>query len=181
VPDESLIEAFSTLAKAGAASVEVVGRRDTIASSARRYLDRERLPPDVVLAPALQHEIDWAAAGIKAAVRPVERDGETAVTGCYAGVAGEGALVMLSSAGQPAELSFLPATHIVILPAEDLVADLEALWARLRAQFQGIMPRTMNFIVGPSRTADLGVPSKLGAHGPARVHIIIVSEGEPVA
>jgi L-lactate utilization protein LutC len=32
----------------------------------------------------------------------------------------------------------------------------------------------MNWIVGPSRTADLGVPSKLGAHGPGRVHIIIV-------
>jgi len=96
------------------------------------------------------------------------------VTGCYAGIAEAGALVVLSSGDHPTAANFLAATHIVIISADTVVESFEDLWQRLRADFRGELPRTMNFIVGPSRTADLGVPSKLGAHGPARVHIIVV-------
>jgi L-lactate dehydrogenase complex protein LldG len=105
---------------------------------------------------------------------PLADDGDTVVTGCYGGVAEAGALVMLSSPDHPPEVNFLAATHIVIVDANRLVDTFEALWVRLRADYPGEMPRVINFIVGPSRTADLGVPSKLGAHGPARVHIIVV-------
>jgi L-lactate dehydrogenase complex protein LldG len=36
------------------------------------------------------------------------------------------------------------------------------------------LPRAVNFISGPSRTADIEQTVTLGAHGPYRVHIIIV-------
>ena len=37
------------------------------------------------------------------------------------------------------------------------------------------MPRTLNIISGPSRTADIEQTIQLGAHGPRRLHILLVS------
>ncbi|MEI9915983.1 MAG: LUD domain-containing protein [Methylovirgula sp.] len=39
---------------------------------------------------------------------------------------------------------------------------------------RGAMPRTVNFITGPSRSADIEQTLLLGAHGPRALHIIIV-------
>jgi L-lactate dehydrogenase complex protein LldG len=38
------------------------------------------------------------------------------------------------------------------------------------------MPRAVNFISGPSRTGDIDQTIVLGAHGPYRVHMILVAE-----
>ena len=38
------------------------------------------------------------------------------------------------------------------------------------------MPRTINFITGPSRTGDIEQRIELGAHGPRRCHIILVDD-----
>jgi L-lactate dehydrogenase complex protein LldG len=38
------------------------------------------------------------------------------------------------------------------------------------------MPRNVNWITGPSRTADIEQTLLLGAHGPQRLHIVIVDE-----
>jgi L-lactate dehydrogenase complex protein LldG len=38
------------------------------------------------------------------------------------------------------------------------------------------MPRTVNFITGPSRTGDIKQRIQLGAHGPRRLHIVLVDE-----
>jgi L-lactate dehydrogenase complex protein LldG len=47
--------------------------------------------------------------------------------------------------------------------------------AKLRRQFgKGGMPRTLNFITGPSRSGDIEQKLLLGAHGPRALHIIMV-------
>jgi L-lactate dehydrogenase complex protein LldG len=38
----------------------------------------------------------------------------------------------------------------------------------------GIMPRVVNWVTGPSRTADIEQTLLLGAHGPRRLHILLV-------
>ena len=37
------------------------------------------------------------------------------------------------------------------------------------------MPRAVNFVSGPSRTADIEQTVTLGAHGPYRVHIVLLA------
>jgi L-lactate dehydrogenase complex protein LldG len=170
------IEQFCAYAGEEAATSEHVERMDDVPSAVLRYVTGQDLAMRVVVGADLELDAAaWATAqALQRASGPVERDGDTLVTGCYAGVAEAGALIMLSSSGEPNEAKFLAATHIAVVCAADIVPTFEVLWTRLRGDFTDQWPRTMNWIVGPSRTADLGVPSKLGAHGPGRVHIIIV-------
>ena len=40
------------------------------------------------------------------------------------------------------------------------------------------MPRAVNFVTGPSRTADIEQTIQLGAHGPRRLHIVLIEDGD---
>jgi L-lactate dehydrogenase complex protein LldG len=93
----------------------------------------------------------------------------------FGAVAESGTLMLLSGADNPTTLNFLPDTHVVLVSAADVAGDYETLWERLRERFgEGIMPRTVNLITGPSRSADIGQTLILGAHGPRRLHVIVV-------
>lgn len=103
-------------------------------------------------------------------------DADTAsLTHAFAGVAESGTIVQLSGAANPTTLNFLPEAHIVLLDAKDLHGSYEEVWQRLRETYgQGQMPRTVNMISGPSRTADIEQTIVRPAHGPKDMHVIIV-------
>ena len=98
-----------------------------------------------------------------------------AVSHAFGGVAETGTLVLTSGPDNPTTLNFLPDTHIVVIDANDIAGDYETVWARLRDTF-GVdaLPRTINMITGPSRSADIGQILILGAHGPRRLHVLVV-------
>ncbi len=99
------------------------------------------------------------------------------VSHAFAGVAETGTLVMASGPDNPTTLNFLPDTHIIVVDANDIAGDYETVWARVRETF-GIeaLPRAINLITGPSRSADIAQILILGAHGPRRLHVLIVGE-----
>jgi L-lactate dehydrogenase complex protein LldG len=99
---------------------------------------------------------------------------ETSLSRAFAGVAETGTLVVTSGPDNPTTLNFLPENHIVILFADDIVASYEDVWDRLRHLNGSALPRTVNMITGPSRTGDIEQTIELGAHGPRRLHIMIV-------
>ena len=100
------------------------------------------------------------------------------VTGAFAAVAETGTLMLVSGPEHPTTLNFLPDTHIVVLERNAVVGTYEEAWDRLRAATGGApLPRTVNFVTGPSRTGDIEMQIELGAHGPRRLHILLV-EGE---
>ena len=70
-------------------------------------------------------------------------------------------------------MSLLPETHIALVPVERIVPFMEDAWDLARSEL-GQLPRAVNFISGPSRTADIEQTIVMGAHGPYRVHIILV-------
>lgn len=104
------------------------------------------------------------------------RDSDTAsLTHAFAGVAESGTIVQLSGSANPTTLNFLPEAHIVLLEAKDLHGSYEEVWTRLREiHGAGRMPRTVNMISGPSRTADIEQTIVRPAHGPKDMHVIIV-------
>jgi L-lactate dehydrogenase complex protein LldG len=117
------------------------------------------------------------------AARPPQRD-ETngadpvGITSCFCALAETGTLVLLSSPETPASTHLLPATHVALVPASRIVATMEDAFALLRAERGGVeamMPRAINMVSGPSRTGDIEQTIVLGAHGPFRVHIVVIT------
>jgi L-lactate dehydrogenase complex protein LldG len=99
------------------------------------------------------------------------------ISHAFAGVAETGTLIMTSGPDNPTTLNFLPDTHIVVVDAKDIAGDYESVWARLRETFGAdALPRTINMITGPSRSADIAQILILGAHGPRRLHVLMVGE-----
>ncbi|MFB4204939.1 Lactate utilization protein C [wastewater metagenome] len=96
------------------------------------------------------------------------------VTVAVAGIAETGTLVLRSGPDNPTSLNFLPEHHVVVLRAGDVVDYMETAWARLHAD--GDLPRTVNFITGPSRTGDVEQTIELGAHGPRRLHVLLLED-----
>jgi len=97
------------------------------------------------------------------------------VSYAFGAIAESGTLMLLSGPDNPTTLNFLPDTHIVVISAEDIAGDYESLWTRLRERYgAGAMPRVVNLITGPSRSADIGQTLILGAHGPRQLHVIVV-------
>jgi len=82
---------------------------------------------------------------------------------------------MVSGGDNPTSLNFLPETHIAVIEAGKIEASYEDCWAHIRQIYgKGEMPRTVNLISGPSRTADIEQTIEMGAHGPRRQLVIIV-------
>jgi len=98
------------------------------------------------------------------------------VTGVFSAIAETGTLMMCSGPDTPATVSLLPETHIALVPAGRIVPFMEDAWDLARAEL-GQLPRAVNFISGPSRTADIEQTIVMGAHGPYRVHIVVVGSG----
>jgi L-lactate dehydrogenase complex protein LldG len=138
------------------------------------YLATHALPPRAVCWPALTGH-DWAAAGITTEARAARGDDLVGITGSCCAIAETGTLMLLSGPDTPASVSLLPETHVALVPVSRLVARMEDAWALLRREHE-TLPRAVNFISGPSRTADIEQIVTLGAHGPYRVLIVLISE-----
>ena len=112
---------------------------------------------------------------LKREMGPAVATDQVGLSHALAGIAETGTLAMVSGADNPVTLNFVPENHIIVLQDADLVGPYEDVWARIRARYgAGHLPRTVNFISGPSRTADIGGRLVTGAHGPRRLCVILV-------
>jgi L-lactate dehydrogenase complex protein LldG len=117
--------------------------------------------------------LGWRAAGVAFAARPATGDDRTGLTGCFCAIAETGTVLLLSSPVMPKTNALLPDTHICVVRRSRLVKSMEDAFALVRAEI-GEPPRSMFMVSGPSRTADIEQTIVIGAHGPYRVHAILV-------
>ncbi|MGH7887874.1 MAG: LutC/YkgG family protein, partial [Candidatus Binatia bacterium] len=118
-------------------------------------------------------QLDWTAQGMNVAARPAKGSDLVGITGAFCAIAETGTLVLLSGEDTPPATSLLPETHIAVVRITRIVKGMEEAWVLLRSE-RSTMPRAVNFISGPSRTADIEQTIVLGAHGPYRMHIVLV-------
>jgi len=156
------------------------------------YLQERNLPLSGVCWPVLA-TLPWSAAGLEIQQRPalpllnlLPQAGEevnellrkfndndlVGITSAFCAIAETGTLMMLSSPETPATTSLLPETHVAVLDPRRIVNSMEDAWDLLRREHKQL-PRAVNFISGPSRTADIEQTVTLGAHGPYRVLLIL--------
>lgn len=172
----TLVARFLSNAEANAASVERVAPNG-VAAALAELVRRHNLPAHVAVA------ADPRLDGLDApGVLSVERRGTPSaedvvgVSHALVGIAETGTLMMASGPHSPSTLNMLPDTHVVVVRASDVVGGLEDAWGRLRTAYPDGPPRTVHFITGPSRTGDIEQTIQLGAHGPRRLHVILVDD-----
>ncbi len=168
------LQRFIDCSIAAASTLDRVGKREDVPAAVARYLTENNLPARGVCWPEFA-DLDWSGAGIEMQARSANGDDKVGVTGSFCALAETGTLLLLSGEQQHATTSLLPETHIAVVSRKRVVACMEDAWDLVRKEL-GHLPRQVNFVSGPSRTADIEMTLVYGAHGPFRVHIIITDE-----
>jgi len=163
---------FRERAEASASTTDRVATMAQIPAAVARYLDSLRLPKSGCVWPRLAR-VDWKSAGLALEARAAQADDLVGVTRAFCAIAETGTLMLCSGPDTPASVSLIPETHVAVVPVARVVAIMEDGWDLARAEL-GQLPRAVNFISGPSRTADIEQTIVMGAHGPYRVHIVLV-------
>jgi L-lactate dehydrogenase complex protein LldG len=158
-------------------TVTLVADPDAVPGAVVDYLAAQNLPGRVVMAPHPELQaIPWSARPLLA-IREGRAEGSDTVSvqHGFAGIAETGTLMLPSSPERPVTLNLLAETEIVVLRQAAIVGAYEEAWDRLRTEI-GAMPRNVMFVTGPSRSADIEQSLELGAHGPRRLHIVLVAD-----
>ncbi len=177
---ERLAVRFGEEAERAGAIVETVKDLFALPKAVLSAMNRHGMSGSVhVLSPRLiglaweEHRIE-----IKKALPPC-RDSESHVGLILpeAAIAETGSLLTLSGETSPPSLMFLPRVLLAAVPVSTILPSLDDGWDLLRSRFgETIMPRSVHWITGPSRTADIEQTLVLGAHGPAILHIFLIKE-----
>ena len=173
---------FRAMSERMSSTIDEVPHLADAPAAVARYLEAQTLPKRAVIWPTLA-ALDWTGAGVDVEARPPRRDeGQGAdlvgITGCFCAFAETGTIVLASGPQTHASTHLLPETHVALVPASRIVAGMEDVFTLLRAERggDGMMPRALNMVSGPSRTADIELTLVLGAHGPYRVHIVLATQ-----
>lgn len=170
------LQRFVVRAEAQASTVAFVSHREQVPAHVAAWLRDQSLSNAVVMTSDLV-DLDWAEAGIRAQARVAVDADSVGISSVFRGVVETGTLLLHSGPQTPGSVSLLPETHVALLHVADLADTMETALSDLVHALGG-MPRAVNFISGPSRTGDIEQTIVLGAHGPCRVHIVLIGEVE---
>lgn len=143
------------------------------------YLAQQNLPSAFVMAPHPElRAIPWSARPLlQIREGRAEASDTVALQHGFAGIAETGTLMLPSGAERPTTLNLLAETALVLLRASRVVGAYEEAWDMLRAERgEGAMPRNVMLVTGVSRSADIEQTLELGAHGPRRLHVLLVED-----
>lgn len=150
--------------------------------------------PSHLVAPALHLTVqDWAdemgtepdKAAILNEARTLLRqkfiDATVGISGANAAIAETGTVMVVTNEGNADLTITLPRVHIAVFGLDKLTASLDDAVAMLR-----MLPRSatgqkmtsyVNWVTGPSRSADIGGILQTGAHGPREMHCVVIDNG----
>jgi len=170
-----LIALFCKQAARVQADIQNVKGLQAIPQIINQYLNQKNQPLKLRIAtlPLIQ-QIHFPA-DMEIQTGAAEKKDSASLTVCQYGVAETGTLVFASGPATPTTLNYVPLIHIVILPTDKIVGSYEDAWDKIRLLRP--LPRAINFITGPSRTADIEQKLLLGVHGP-KFLLIILYENE---
>ena len=178
LPQPERVKLFAEMVEAAAGSAEILPDASHVPAAVAALLRKHNLPMQIRRGddPRLA-ALPWGnERTLEVSTGPSDGHQLASVSHAFAGVAETGTLIMASGPDNPTTLNFLPDTHIVVVNAKDIAGDYEAVWARVREQFgTDSLPRAINMITGPSRSADIAQILILGAHGPRRLHVLVIA------
>ena len=141
----------------------------------------DTVPVDAAIAGA--GGLCWPAvydgAASRTAVRQRLAGSGMGITGADYAIAETGSVVVLPRRGLSRLVSVVPPVHVAIVRPSDVVGTLDDLFALRRLEYirnGGDMGSYLNFITGPSRTADIEQTIVVGVHGPREVHMALLNK-----
>lgn len=168
---------FTDYLTRGFATVVDVPTIDKLPVAIEAYLREHKKPPRIRMGadPRLA-ALPWQSApGTERLPGRAQPADEVSLSYAVAAAAETGTLVLASGPDNPVTLNYLPETHLVVLDAATLKGSYEDALDIVRARLgPGVMPRTLNFVSGPSRTSDIGGITVMGAHGPRFLAVFVV-------
>lgn len=172
-PVDDVVDCFISRAKDMLSTVSVVQSEAMVVSECCRYLSELHLTSEKVSVWPSLSDLDWSEFNQKIEFGAPSGSELIGISGVAYAVAETGTLVFSSLPDDPASTHLLPETHIAIVRDDQIVHTMEDVFDRMRDEGR-TMPRALNFVSGPSRTADIEQTIVLGAHGPYRVHVILI-------
>lgn len=172
--DVPLGDIFFTRVKKSYATIERVGTMNEASLTISKYLQDKDVGCEVV--------VPWKKGledlNYDSLIHRQVQSGDTCVlTSCELAVAETGTLLAHSSANLNISSLYLADHHIIIVRPEQLIAGLEDIWPHYRGLAQKSnqgLPRSINWLTGPSMSADIEKKLTLGVHGPISMHIILL-------
>ncbi len=177
LPDEERIALFGAIAEAYSATVSRIASMEDLPAEVSAYLKARNLPAEIRMGddPIFKDAGFERERTLEVKKGPSDGHDMTGLSHAVGAVAESGTLVLASGQENPVTLNFLPEHHIVVVKASNIGASLEDAFAVVRQTYgKGAMPRTVNFVTGPSRSGDIEQTILLGAHGPRALHSSIV-------
>ena len=173
VVDGVLLEHFVDKLTEVKGTFEIVDQLSQVPAAIKTFLDRHKLPTQMVSGTSdLFSEIDWPADWM-IEHRSAQSSDQIAVTDAVCGIAEAGSIVCVSSPNTSSTHMFLPENHIVVLKIGQLVRHLEDA-LQMASMHLTQSGRAVHIITGPSKTADVEQTIQYGAHGPRRLHAVVV-------
>jgi L-lactate dehydrogenase complex protein LldG len=178
LPCPDLCTAFLANVLKNQGSVDCASNRSEIVKVVGQYLYQHYRSHRLVAGndPRLA-AMPWRDAGVLPRFGSLEPGEPVALSFARLAVAETGSIVTWTGKANPSANNLLPEHHIVLVDSADLVANTEQAWDRINQDMEKSgRPRGINFIAGPSSTADIEGQLVYGAHGPHSWHVILMGD-----
>lgn len=169
---EDVTGQFITQAEKVQTTVSRIASLDDLPKALAEELRNRNLPAAIRTGTDAAFDRDWGT--VERTTGPGRLEEPATMTRAVMGCAETGSVVFASGPDNPVTLNFLGDTHFAVVNAADIRGGLDEIWSGIREQ--GLHPRTINFVTGPSRSGDIGQRLQLGAHGPVALHIFVVGD-----
>ncbi|KEA63172.1 putative L-lactate dehydrogenase, hypothetical protein subunit YkgG [Marinobacterium lacunae] len=177
LPHDACVKLFIDMAEESAAELIELQHRSELAAAVEHWLEENGIAQLVMASDENLTSLNWSGKGTLVREERVAQAGdEASLTNAFCGIAETGTLMLHSGPDSPTTLNFLPDIHLVVLSSSTIVGPYEEAWQKLRNATDGVMPRTVNLITGPSRSADIEQRLQMGAHGPKQLIIFLLTD-----
>ncbi len=174
--------------------LEALGMEVVETDLGERMVQLTHTHPSHLIAPAIHLTKEDAAAvfGTEATVEAIQRhareslrqkfiEATVGISGANLAIAETGTIVLVTNEGNADLTTTLPPVHIAVFGIDKVVATLEDVVAVLRMLPRSgtgqVMTSYVNWITGPSRSADIEQSLTIGVHGPREMHCVILDNG----